>query len=96
MIDAILTQTLLPDISREFLNRLMQGAPVRQIHVLAGSDGSFVYQFNGEQAGIRSASKLKLAPEEPTPSAPAEASSTQPASAEPPAPEPAPAEPSAS
>jgi type VI secretion system protein VasG len=96
MIDAILTQTLLPDISREFLNRLMQGAPVRQIHVLAGSDGSFVYQFNGEQTGIRSASKLKLAPEEPTPSAPAEASSTEPSSAQPPAPEPAPAEPSAS
>jgi type VI secretion system protein VasG len=96
MIDAILTQTLLPDISREFLNRLMQGAPVRQIHVLAGSDGSFVYQFNGEQAGIRSASKWKLAPEEPAPSAPAEGSSTEPASSEPPTPEPAPAEPTGS
>jgi type VI secretion system protein VasG len=55
MIDAILTQTLLPDISREFLNRLMAGTPVRKAHVLAGSDGSFLYQFDGETTAIRSA-----------------------------------------
>ncbi|MGA8479736.1 MAG: type VI secretion system ATPase TssH [Chthoniobacterales bacterium] len=54
MIDAILTQTLLPDISREFLNRLMVGTPVRKVHVLAGSDGSFLYQFDGEKTAIRS------------------------------------------
>jgi type VI secretion system protein VasG len=54
MIDAILTQTLLPDISREFLNRLMVGAQVRKVHVLAGSDGSFLYQFDGETTAIRS------------------------------------------
>jgi type VI secretion system protein VasG len=54
MIDAILTQTLLPDISREFLNRLMVGIQVRKVHVLAGSDGSFLYQFDGEKTAIRS------------------------------------------
>ena len=55
MIDAILTQTLLPDISREFLNRLVAGTPIRKVHVLAGSDGSFLYQFDGETTAIRSA-----------------------------------------
>jgi type VI secretion system protein VasG len=55
MIDAILTQTLLPDISREFLNRLVAGTPVRKVHVLAGSDGSFLYQFDGETTAVRSA-----------------------------------------
>ena len=54
MIDAILTQTLLPDISREFLSRLMAGKPVRKVHVLAGSDGCFLYQFDGETTAIRS------------------------------------------
>jgi type VI secretion system protein VasG len=54
MIDAILTQTLLPDISREFLNRLVAGTPVRKVRVLAGSDGSFLYQFDGETTAIRS------------------------------------------
>jgi type VI secretion system protein VasG len=56
MIDAILTQTLLPDISREFLNRLMLGTPVRKLNVLAGSDGSFLYQFDDETTAMRSES----------------------------------------
>jgi type VI secretion system protein VasG len=62
MIDAILTQTLLPDISREFLNRLIGGTPVRKIHVLAGSDGSFLYQFDGETTAIRSAQSTHAEP----------------------------------
>jgi len=70
MIDAILTQTLLPDISREFLTRQMEGKPVRKVKVLAGSNGSFVYQFDDEQTGIQSASQVKSAvqstPAEPT------------------------------
>jgi len=64
MIDAILTQTLLPDISREFLNRLMLGTPMRKLKVLAGSDGSFLYQFDDETTAVRS--------ETPTGSEPAE------------------------
>ena len=45
MIDAILTQTLLPEISREFLNRMMDGQKVRTVRV-AAKDGTFVYTFN--------------------------------------------------
>jgi type VI secretion system protein VasG len=42
MIDAILTNTMLPDISREFLNRMMEGTPVTGVTVSA-SDGNFAY-----------------------------------------------------
>ncbi|MGV3531525.1 MAG: AAA family ATPase, partial [Chthoniobacteraceae bacterium] len=44
MVDAILTQTMLPEISREFLTRLMDGNPVQRVHVSV-SDGKFSYQF---------------------------------------------------
>jgi len=45
MVDAILTQTLLPDISRELLTRLMEGVPARKIEV-AVQDQSFVYNYS--------------------------------------------------
>ncbi|MEW9570883.1 type VI secretion system ATPase TssH [Rhodanobacter sp. Si-c] len=44
MIDAILTNTMLPDVSREFLNRMIAGAPVTGVKVGAGS-GEFTYAF---------------------------------------------------
>ena len=44
MVDAILTQTLLPDISREFLKRLMGGGEVSKVQV-GTQDGTFAYQF---------------------------------------------------
>jgi type VI secretion system protein VasG len=73
MIDAILTQTLLPDISREFLSRLMLGKPVSKVHVLAGSDGSFLYQFDGETMATRShASAAQQPAENPEAAKPAE------------------------
>jgi type VI secretion system protein VasG len=83
MIDAILTQTLLPDISREFLTRQMEGKPVKKVRVLAGSNGSFVYQFDDEQTGIQSASQVKSAAvaESPTPSS-AKATEDRPATTE--------------
>jgi type VI secretion system protein VasG len=44
MIDAILTNTILPAISEEFLTRMMQGQPVTKVHVKV--DGSnFAYRF---------------------------------------------------
>ena len=44
MIDAILTNTLLPDLSREFLTRMMEGHPVERVSV--GVDaGGFKYEF---------------------------------------------------
>jgi type VI secretion system protein VasG len=44
MIDAILTNTVLPRISQEMLEHLMEGRPVEQVHVgVEGSD--FAYRF---------------------------------------------------
>jgi type VI secretion system protein VasG len=44
MIDAILTNTVLPAISREFLTRTMAGAALNGVR-LAVADGDFSYQF---------------------------------------------------
>jgi type VI secretion system protein VasG len=44
MIDAILTNTMLPAISRELLMRTIQGDPVERIVVDAAQDG-FAYRF---------------------------------------------------
>ncbi|WP_218511483.1 type VI secretion system ATPase TssH [Variovorax sp. dw_308] len=44
MIDAILTNTMLPDISREFLNRMMEGKAIERVHV-GVADGNFSYAF---------------------------------------------------
>jgi len=45
MIDSILTNTMLPDISREFLNRMLEGKPIEQVKVGA-ADGEFSYAFH--------------------------------------------------
>ena len=45
MIDAILTNTMLPDISGEFLNRILAGTPPAKVHVGA-NDAGFTYAFN--------------------------------------------------
>ncbi|MCB1886015.1 MAG: type VI secretion system ATPase TssH, partial [Rhodocyclaceae bacterium] len=45
MIDAILTNTLLPDLSKEFLSRLMEGRPVARVEVGA-ADNEFTYVFD--------------------------------------------------
>jgi len=44
MVDAILTQTLLPEISRELLTRLMEGSPVQKVQVTI-KDGNFAYDY---------------------------------------------------
>jgi type VI secretion system protein VasG len=44
MVDAILTQTLLPEISRELLARLMEGASPAKIQVTV-KDGNFAYDY---------------------------------------------------
>ena len=44
MIDAILTNTMLPDISREFLQRMLAGQPITQVTV-GVADGQFSYRF---------------------------------------------------
>ena len=44
MIDAILTQTLLPEISREFLSRMMEGQRVSGVRIEA-KDNNFVFNY---------------------------------------------------
>ena len=44
MIDAILTNTMLPDISREFLTRMMEGKPIERVKI-GVADGGFAYDF---------------------------------------------------
>ena len=44
MVDAILTQTLLPEISRELLTRLMEGVPAQKVQVTI-KDGNFAYDY---------------------------------------------------
>ncbi len=45
MIDAILTNTVLPQISRELLSRMAEGTPLQAIEIDA-KDDSFVYNFS--------------------------------------------------
>ncbi len=45
MVDAILTNTVLPAISAEFLNRLMAGQPIAQVQVQI-ENGDFAYRFD--------------------------------------------------
>jgi type VI secretion system protein VasG len=45
MIDAILTNTMLPEISREFLQRMLEGKPLGKVHV-GVKDGGFGYEFD--------------------------------------------------
>jgi type VI secretion system protein VasG len=45
MIDAILTNTVLPRISEEFLKRMMAGQPVRSVE-LSVANGDFAYNFS--------------------------------------------------
>jgi type VI secretion system protein VasG len=44
MIDAILTNTVLPKISEEFLIRMVEGRPVERVHVQV-VEGEFAYGF---------------------------------------------------
>jgi type VI secretion system protein VasG len=44
MVDALITNTMLPDIGREFLSRLASGSGVKQVHVSV-KDGNFAYAF---------------------------------------------------
>ncbi len=49
MIDAILTNTVLPAISHEFLTRLLSGTEVSRVHMSA-KDGSFQFDFGSAAA----------------------------------------------
>jgi type VI secretion system protein VasG len=44
-VDHILTRTLLPEISREFLGRMAEGKPIAKVHVWVGHNGRFQYDI---------------------------------------------------
>ncbi|MEM1185708.1 MAG: type VI secretion system ATPase TssH [Planctomycetota bacterium] len=45
MIDAILTQTMLPEISTAFLNRMMEGGEIKKVTVSVADGNDFAYAF---------------------------------------------------
>ena len=44
-VDNILTNTLLPEISRQLLGRMAQGEKLPSLHVSVGTEGTFTYQW---------------------------------------------------
>ena len=42
-VDNILTNSLLPDISRQILGKMAEGEKLSSFHVSVGADGAFVY-----------------------------------------------------
>ncbi len=44
-VDAILTRTLLPEISQEFLTKMAAGEPISKVHVGIGPEGNFAYEI---------------------------------------------------
>jgi type VI secretion system protein VasG len=50
MIDAILTNTLLPELSRQVLNRRLEGRTLGRVRVTGGENG-FGYDFIDEEGG---------------------------------------------
>ena len=48
MIDAIVTNTMLPDISAEFLTRMLEGRPFERVAVEV-EDGAFCYRFGPDE-----------------------------------------------
>jgi type VI secretion system protein VasG len=45
MVDAMITNTMLPDIGREFLARLASGSEIKRVHVTA-KEGNFAFTFD--------------------------------------------------
>jgi type VI secretion system protein VasG len=45
MVDAMITNQLLPEIGREFLNRLMNSAQINRVHIGADKD-NFTFSFD--------------------------------------------------
>ena len=52
-VDNILTNSLLPDISRQILGGMAEGEKMSAIHVGIGNDGEFVYQMPVEAARVQ-------------------------------------------
>ena len=50
--DNILTNSLLPDISRKILGGMAEGEKMTAIHVGIGDNGDFVYALPGAQVAV--------------------------------------------
>ena len=44
-VDNILTNTLLPEVSRQLLGRMAEGEKLNAVNVSIGTDGKFVYEL---------------------------------------------------
>ena len=42
-VDHILTRTMLPELSKEFLGRMAAGEPISKVHISVGPEGGFNY-----------------------------------------------------
>jgi type VI secretion system protein VasG len=51
-VDNILTNSLLPDISRKILGGMAEGEKMTAIHVGIGDTGDFVYALPGAQVAV--------------------------------------------
>jgi type VI secretion system protein VasG len=49
-VDNILTNTLLPEISRQILGQIAQGLKPEPVHVAVGQDGNFLIHSSGKYA----------------------------------------------
>ncbi|HWG47024.1 MAG TPA: type VI secretion system ATPase TssH [Gemmataceae bacterium] len=49
-VDHIVTGTLLPELSREFLTRMAEGRPIQSVHIGVEGEGRFLYKMDGENA----------------------------------------------
>ena len=45
MVDALITNTMLPEIGREFLSRLASGSVISRVHASV-KDGNFAFAFD--------------------------------------------------
>jgi type VI secretion system protein VasG len=45
-VDHILTRTVLPEMSGEFLSRMSSGEDIAKVHITVGDSGQFLYEFS--------------------------------------------------
>jgi type VI secretion system protein VasG len=45
MVEALITNTMLPEIGQEFLARMVEGKPLNRVHISV-TDGNFAYAYD--------------------------------------------------
>jgi type VI secretion system protein VasG len=48
-VDNILTRTVLPELSKEFLSKMAEGGVIKKVHITVNEDGTFKYEIGVEQ-----------------------------------------------